>query len=149
MWRIHPFIDTVHIVRVFLVCTKTWLWTIWNQTWCETVRGLPRLWTVHSLHTHAPAGPPTLLEDRQRYRGNQLKQSLDGRKVVCLTGKDMHHLKEQNVKSHLLSILEAGPAWFIRYLPQQNKDRAFKPLFVYMMCTVCLNLIKKNTLFID
>lgn len=45
------------------------------------------------------AGAPTLLEDGQRYRGNQLKQSLDGWEVVRLTGKDVHHLKKQGVKS--------------------------------------------------
>ena len=53
-----------------------------------------------SVFTHPPpAGPPTLLEDGERYRGNQLKQSLDGWEAVCLTGKDMNHLKQQDIKS--------------------------------------------------
>lgn len=64
-------------------------------------KGLPLIWTdtFDSIHSPAPAGPPTLLEDGQCYRGNQLKQSLDGWEVVCLTGKDMHHLKQQDVTS--------------------------------------------------
>lgn len=53
--------------------------------------------TVYITDTPAPAGPPTLLEDGQCYRSNQLKQSLDGWEVVCLTGKDMHHLKQQGL----------------------------------------------------
>lgn len=64
-------------------------------------KGLPLICTdtFHSIHSPTPAGPPTLLEDGQRYRGNQLKQSLDGWEVVCLAGKDMHHLKQQDFTS--------------------------------------------------
>lgn len=49
--------------------------------------------TSDSLDSLASAAPPTLLEDGQCYRGNQLKQSLDGWKVVCLTRKDVDHLQ--------------------------------------------------------
>lgn len=71
-------------------------WTWWNR----------QKWHHWLKHTHVtvftvptPAGTPTLLEDGQRNRGNQFKQSLDGWEVVRLTGKDMHHLKQQNVAS--------------------------------------------------
>lgn len=55
--------------------------------------------TFDSIHSPTLAGPPTLLEDGQRYRGNQLEQSLDGWEVVRLTGKDMYHLKQWNFAS--------------------------------------------------
>lgn len=55
--------------------------------------------TLSNVHTPTHAAPPTLLEDGQCYRGNQFKQGLDGREVVRLAGKDMHHLKEQDVTS--------------------------------------------------
>lgn len=55
--------------------------------------------TLSNVHTPSHAGPPTLLEDGQCYRGNQFKQGLDGREVVRLAGKDMHHLKQQDVTS--------------------------------------------------
>lgn len=48
----------------------------------------------HSIHSPTPPNTPTLLEDGQCYRGNKLKQSFDGREVVGLTGKDVHHLKQ-------------------------------------------------------
>lgn len=55
--------------------------------------------TLSNVHTPTHAAPPTLLEDGQCYRGNQFKQGLDGREVVRLAGKDMHHLKQQDVTS--------------------------------------------------
>lgn len=61
----------------------------------------PLIWadTLSNVHTPTPAGPPTLLEDGQCYRGNQFKQGLDGWEVGRLAGKDMHHLKQQDVTS--------------------------------------------------
>lgn len=47
-----------------------------------------------------------MLEDGQRYRGNQFKQGLDGREVVRLAGKDVHHLKQQDVTSDTLALEE-------------------------------------------
>lgn len=55
--------------------------------------------TLSNVHTPTHAAPPTLLEDGQCYRGNQFKQGLDGREVVRLAGKDVHHLKQQDVTS--------------------------------------------------
>lgn len=47
-----------------------------------------------------PVGlPPTLLEDGQRYRGDQLKQGLDGGEVLGLDGENVQHLKRQVVTS--------------------------------------------------
>lgn len=43
--------------------------------------------------------PPTLLEDGQRYRGNQFKQGLDGGEVLGLDGENVQHLKWQDVTS--------------------------------------------------
>lgn len=48
--------------------------------------------------------PPTLLEDGQRYRGDQLKQGLDGGEVLSLDGENVQHLKRQDVTS--------GTHWF-------------------------------------
>ena len=53
----------------------------------------------HLLPPHF-ARPPTLLEDRECNRGNQLKQSLDGWEVVRLTGKDVNHLKDKASSAH-------------------------------------------------
>lgn len=47
-----------------------------------------------SVHCWAP---PTLLEDGQCYRGDQLKQGFDGGEVLGLDGEDVQHLKRQDV----------------------------------------------------
>lgn len=62
--------------------------------------------TLSNVHTPTHAAPPTLLEDGQRYRGNQFKQGLDGREVVRLAGKDMHHLKQQDITSDADGVAE-------------------------------------------
>lgn len=41
--------------------------------------------------------PPTLLEDGQCYRGDQLKQGFDRGEVLGLDGEDVQHLKRQEV----------------------------------------------------
>lgn len=41
-----------------------------------------------------------MLEDGQRYRGNQLKQGLDGGEVLGLDGENVQHLKRQGITSH-------------------------------------------------
>lgn len=64
-----------------------------------------------NIDTPTPAGPPTLLEDGQCYRGNQLKQSLDGWEVVCLTGEDMHHLKQH--------VFKLATCYFYLYITNQ------------------------------
>ncbi len=105
-------------------------------------KGLPLIYTdtFHSIHSPAPAGPPTLLEDGQCYRGNQLKQSLDGWEVVCLTGKDMHHLKQQDFTSDTHCV----------YLNTRNQvirgktGNGRKPECLYMCCR---NLITVKPVF--
>lgn len=54
-------------------------------------RSLVRAYTFDSVPCWVP---PTLLEDGQCYRGNQLKQGLDGREVLGLDGKNVQHLRK-------------------------------------------------------
>lgn len=51
----------------------------------------------HRLGSVPCWAPPTLLEDGQCYRGDQLKQGFDGGEVLGLDGEDVQHLKRQDV----------------------------------------------------
>lgn len=51
----------------------------------------------HGLGSVPCWAPPTLLEDGQCYRGDQLKQGFDGGEVLGLDGEDVQHLKRQDV----------------------------------------------------
>lgn len=91
--------------KKFYFCSSTPIYTFLDPVKPDMIWNIHRSTTdlSSSQYSHSStAGPPTLLEDGQCYRGNQLKQSLDGWEVVCLTGKDMHHLKQQDVKSNTI-----------------------------------------------
>lgn len=67
-------------------------------------RSLLSVWFEQTHLIALPAGPiPTLLEDGQCYRGNQLKQGLDGGEVLGLHGKNVQHLKRQDFSSTQIS----------------------------------------------
>lgn len=94
---IHHYLHKIWNKTAFIFTKELQYTDIYIFRPCETKFDLSS-----SQYSHSTAGPPTLLEDGQCYRGNQLKQSLDGWEVVCLTGKDMHHLKRQDVKSNTI-----------------------------------------------